>query len=245
VDGPDTLGGEGVHRFRFKGRCGPGLLTGNDSLVGGAGDDWITGGDESATLHDQNNGADTLTGGPGNDVLDTRSWSTGSTNPADLITDREAGDVVPMEDYTRPATPAEVSLGEDAYAVHRHAVLYLSINDNGTQRDVAIPGGAGDFVDPNVNNTGPRFHIHADRPSVLHMHDLDAGTFTLGEFFRNWGVTIGANHIGRYVAGNGHTFGVVVRHADGQSEALTDPYNYVIKGALDPAAGDQITVIYT
>jgi hypothetical protein len=140
-----------------------------------------------------------------------------------------------------------VALGEDAYAVHTHALLYISINDNGTQRDVAIPGGAGDFIDPDVDNTGPRFHVHDDEPNVLHMHDLAPAqtVYTLGEFFRNWGVTIGPDHIGRYVADRTHTLVVTVTHGNGQTETIADPYNYVIQGDLDPTKGDQITVTYT
>jgi hypothetical protein len=244
-DGNDTIGGDGEDRFTFQGQSAPAAEQGNDSLVGGNGDDWITGGDESATLHDQDNGADTLTGGAGNDVLDARVGIANSGNAADVITDRQSGDVVPMEDYTRPATPAEVAEGEAAYAVHKHAVIHIRINDNGTMRTVAIPAGLGDFVDPDVDNTGPRVHTHSDDTSVIHMHDLDPHVFTLGEYFRNWGVSIGADHIGRYVADRTHTLVVTVTHGNGQSETIADPYNYVIQGAAVPAQGDQITVTYS
>jgi Ca2+-binding RTX toxin-like protein len=246
-NGNDTIGGDGEDRFTFSGGSAPAAEQGNDSLIGGKGDDWITGGDESATLHDQDNGADTLSGGAGNDVLDARVGIANSGNAADVITDRQAGDIVPMEDHTRAATAAEEAQGESAYAVHKHAVLHILINDNGTQREVVIPGGVGDFIDPNVNNTGPRFHTHDGEPGVLHMHDLAPAqtVYTLGEFFRNWGVTIGANHIGRYVAGNGHALVVTVTHGNGQTETIADPYNYVIQGDLDPAKGDHITVTYT
>jgi Ca2+-binding RTX toxin-like protein len=246
--GSDTIGGDGEDRLMFKGFSAPAAEPGTDWLDGGDGDDWITGGDESATLHDQNNGRDTITGGAGDDVLDTRSWNEDSTNPADVIMDRQAGDVVPMEDYTRQATAAELARGEDAYAVHIHAKMEIFINVGGTLRQVQIPGGLGDFVDPaHPDNTSPVFHTHGDpgNDGVLHMHDLDPRTFTLGEFFRNWGVTIDANHIGRYVAGNGHTLKIVVHHANGHRQVLTDPYNYVVQGAADWHNGDFIEVTYT
>jgi Ca2+-binding RTX toxin-like protein len=246
--GNDTLGGDGEDRFQFKGFGVPAPLTGNDSLNGGDGDDWITGGDESATLHDSNNGLDTITGGTGNDILDSRGWD---TNPDDVITDRQAGDIVPMEDHTRVATAAEIAQGESAYAVHMHATLIIRINDIGTMRQVQLPTGEGDFVDPVLENTGPRFHIHPNEDGILHMHDLDPHVFMLGEFFRGWGITFDGNHIGRYVVGNGHTLTMTVQHGGvngghkPKAVANADFDSYVIQGAADPANGDIITITYT
>ena len=163
----------------------------------------------------------------------------------DVITDRGAGDIVPMENYTRPATPAEAALGEDAYAVHAHAVIHLNITDvAGVAQTVLIPAGLGDFVDPDVNDTGPRIHTHSDDTSVIHMHDLDPHVFTLGEFFRGWGVTISATNVGRYQAARGHTLTVTVTHGNGSTETIEDPYTYVIQGGEMPADGDQIVVTY-
>jgi Ca2+-binding RTX toxin-like protein len=246
--GNDTLGGDGEDRLWFKTESDPAALTGNDSLDGGDGDDWLTGGDESTTLHDQNNGLDTLTGGPGNDVLDARG---GGANPDDLITDRAAGDVVPVEDHTRAATSAELALGEAAYAVHVHATLIIQINVGGVLKQVQIPSGEGDFVDPNVANTGPALHVHsgAGEDDILHMHDLDPHVFTLGEFFRGWGVTLDATHIGRYAATNGHTLTMTVKHGGvngGQQPVANTQFgDYVIQGAEFPEDGDIITITYT
>jgi len=245
-DGNDTIGGDGEDRLPFKGLAAPAATPGNDSLNGGDGDDWITGGDESATLHDQNNGRDTITGGDGNDVLDARAWG---SNPADTITDRQTGDIVPMEDHTRVATPSEIALGEAAYAVHLHATLIININDGGQVRQVQLPAGEGDFVDPNLANTGPAFHIHPGEDGILHMHDLDPHVFTLGEFFRGWGVTFDANHIGRYVVGKGHTLTMTVKHGgvNGGHKAVANTQfgDYVIQGAAQPEDGDIITITYT
>jgi Ca2+-binding RTX toxin-like protein len=244
--GDDTIGGDGEDRFQFKGLSDPAALTGNDSLNGGDGEDWITGGDESATLHDQNNGLDTITGGAGIDILDARGFN---TNPDDVITDRQSGDIVPMEDHTRVATGAEIALGDAAYAVHMHATLIIRINDGGTMRQVQIPAGLGDFVDPNLANTGPRFHTHPGQEGILHMHDLDPHVFTLAEFFSNWGVTFDRNHIGRYVVGGGHTLTMTVKHGGvngGQQTVANNDFEaYVIQGASDPLNGDIITITYS
>jgi Ca2+-binding RTX toxin-like protein len=242
-DGNDTLGGDGEDRLWLIGRPDPVNFAGNDALHGGNGNDWLVGGRQSASLND-NNGLDTLTGGPGNDILDSRGWN-GSGNPNDVITDRAAGDVVPMENHSRQATAQEIAAGDAAYAVHLHAFLVVKINDNGVTRNVNIQPGISDFVSPTISNTTPVFHIHEDQEGVLHMHDLEPHTFTLGEFFRGWGISIGPDHIGRYVAGNGHTVTFVVKHGNGQTETLTDPYNYVIQGHANYWQGDQITITYT
>ncbi len=243
-DGRDTLGGDNEDNFFFQGDTDPANFAGNDSLDGGDGDDWLVGGRQSATLND-NNGQDTLTGGEGDDILDSRG-RVAAGNPNDTITDREAGDVVPAENFTRVATAGEIAQGENAYQVHDHADMVVQIDDgSGTLRQVNIQGGIGDFV--GAANTSPRFHVHDGQEGRLHMHDLDPATFTLGEFFRGWGVTINANHIGRYVTGNGRKveFKVVHNGGDGPTEILTDPYNYVMRGRNLFGTGDVITITYS
>jgi Ca2+-binding RTX toxin-like protein len=248
--GNDTLGGDGEDRLFFAGGVDPQDYDGNDSLNGGDGADWLVGGRQSATL-DDNNGLDTLTGGPGNDILDSRGWKAPNPNPFDVITDRQAGDIVPMEDYTRQATPAEIALGDNAYKIHNHANIILRINDGGVMKNVKVQAGIGDFVNPNVTNTSPRMHVHDAQEGRIHMHDLDAvspGTFTLGRFFRDWGVTIDQYHIGRYYVGKGHTLKFQVRHngaTSGPIETIADPYNYVIQGKNVFDTGDIITITYT
>lgn len=241
-DGDDTLGGDNEDNLFFSGLGDPGNFAGNDSLNGGNGDDWLVGGRQSETL-DDNNGRDTLTGGAGNDILDARALAV-ANNPADTITDRQAGDVVPVEDHTRTATAQEVAEGEDAYVIHDHANLFVHINDGGTMRDVVVQAGIGDFV--GGANTGPRMHVHEGQEGRIHMHDLDPHVFTLGEFFRNWGVSMGADHIGRYVSGNGHTLKFTVAHngGNGPNETIADPYNYVIRGRNLFDTGDFITITY-
>jgi Ca2+-binding RTX toxin-like protein len=243
--GNDTIGGDNEDNLFFVGLSDPGNFNGNDSLNGGDGADWLVGGRQSATL-DDNNGVDTLTGGAGNDVLDSRGWS-GSGNNNDVITDRAAGDIVPMENFTRQATAEEIAEGDNAYAVHDHADIIVKVLDNGVLRTVNVQGGIGDFVNPSVPNTSPRVHVHDGQEGRIHMHDLDdTGPFTLGEFFRNWGVSIDSTHIGRYFIGKGHTLTVQVDHngVGGPVVTIADPYNYVIQGANLFGAGDVITITY-
>jgi Ca2+-binding RTX toxin-like protein len=244
--GNDTLAGDNEDNLFFVSGSDPGNFAGNDSLDGGTGNDWLVGGKQSSTL-DDDNGADTLRGGSGNDILDARG-NPGRGNDNDTLVDREAGDIVPVETHTRQATPDEIAEGEDAYAVHDHADLVVRINDNGTLRTALVQGGIGDFTDPVLADTGPSLHVHAGQEGRIHMHDLDPRTFTLGDFFRNWGVSFSAEHIGRYVVGNGHELVVEVDHngaGGGDSEVIEDPYNYVIQGENVFGTGDVITITYT
>ena len=244
--GSDTLAGDNEDNLFFQGGSDPGNFAGNDSLDGGTGSDWLVGGRQSNTL-DDDNGADTLRGGSGNDVLDARG-NPGRGNDDDTLADREAGDVVPVETHTRQATPAEIAEGEDAYAVHDHADIVIQITgDDGVQRAVNVQGGIGDFSHPTLSDTGPSLHTHAGQEGRIHMHDLDPRTFTLGDFFRNWGVSFSSEHIGRYVAGNGRTLVVEVDHngaGGGDTEVLEDPANYVIQGTNQFGEGDVITITY-
>lgn len=240
-DGNDTVAGDGEDRLGFTGTGVLANYDGHDRLDGGVGDDWLVGGPQSLTIMDKN-GLDTLVGGAGNDILDSRGWW-GVGNDVDVITDRASGDIVPMEWHTRQLTPAEVEMGDDAYGVLERAKIVIRINDGGTVRDVVVPAGIGVFADPNLADTRPQCHTH-NADGIIYMADTAERDFTLGEFFRNWGVSISATHIGRYVAGNGRTLTWTVRHANGQTESIANPYTYVIQGNFDPAQGDLITVTY-
>jgi Ca2+-binding RTX toxin-like protein len=244
--GNDTLAGDGEDRLVFQGDAAPVDFGGNDSLDGGTGNDWLVGGKQSNTL-DDDNGTDTLRGGSGDDILDARG-NPGRGNPDDVLADRETGDIVPVEDHTRAATAAEQAAGDAAYVTHTHANLVVQIDDGGVTKDVIVQAGIGEFTDPNVANTGPAFHVHTGQEGRLHMHDLEPHVYTLGEFFRVWGVSMSADHIGRYVAGNGHTLTFTVDHDNAGPEApvtIEDPYNYVIQGQNTFDTGDLITITYT
>ncbi|HYE20433.1 MAG TPA: calcium-binding protein [Tepidisphaeraceae bacterium] len=244
--GDDTLGGDNEDVLFIQGGANPTNFAGNDSLDGGDGNDWLVGGRQSITLND-NNGQDTLTGGAGNDVLDDRGWQNAGGNPDDVITDRAAGDIVPRENHTRVATAQEISDGEDAYAVHDHADLIVKIDTDGDGdlEDVVLQGGIGDFQSRTLANTFARLHVHSGQEGRIHFHDLEAGTITLGEFFRSWGVTLSATHIGRFVIGNGKTLTVTVKHGPaGAVQEIADPVNYVIDGDNIFGQGDIITITY-
>jgi len=244
-DGNDTLGGDNEDVLFIQGQTEPTNFAGNDSLNGGEGNDWLVGGRQSITLND-NNGLDTLTGGAGNDILDTRGWAN-SGNAFDVLTDRAAGDIVPFENHTRVATQQEINAGESAYAVHEHSDLIVKIDTDGdgTLENVVLQGGIGDFQDPNVANTFARLHVHTGQEGRIHFHDLEAGTITLGEFFRSWGVTFSSTHIGRFIIGNGHTLSVTVKHGpSGTVQTIADPINYVIQGDNIFGEGDIITITY-
>lgn len=222
--GNDTLGGDANENLWFKGQPLPNFQTGNDSLNGGSGNDWLLGGFNSDTLHGQDPGRDTLTGGSGNDILDARGAST--------ITDRQSSDIVPVEDHHGPVKP-----GQD-YAVHGHAHLSVQIKVGRKYKQLNIPIGVGDFA------AAPVFHTHENN-GTLHMHDMVKRQFTLGEFFRNWGVPLSATNIGPYVANAKRPLVMRVKH-EGQRrfQRVTNFTDYAIQGSDDPAGGDTIIIRY-
>lgn len=244
-DGHDTLGGDGEDRIQIDNEPRYAATPGNDLLNGGHGNDWITGGNESRSRHDENNGKDTLIGGAGNDILDSRGWNRNSNNPFDVILDREAGDIVPMQNYTRPATAAELKLGDKAFDHWYRARIFVNLLDKGFIKDAVIDGGIGDFVDPNRTDTFSRMYIGMNAPNEIQMRDLDPRGYTLGEFFRNWGITFSKTHIGRYVVSGGRTLSFYVKRSDsGKGRLITDPYNYVIRPSSDLSTGDHIIITY-
>ncbi|MGE5612557.1 MAG: calcium-binding protein [Bacillota bacterium] len=222
--GNDTLGGDANEDLWFKGQTLPNFQTGDDSLNGGSGNDWLLGGFNSDTLRNQNPGRDTLTGGSGNDILDARG--------ASIITDRRAGDIVPTEDHHGPVKPGQ------NYAVHIHAHLRVQIKVGGKYQDVNIPSGVGNFA------AAPVFHTH-DNIGTLHMHDMVKRQFTLGEFFRNWGVPLSATNIGPYIADAKHPLVMLVKH-EGQRrfQRVSNFTDYAIRGSDNPDLGDNIIIRY-
>jgi hypothetical protein len=222
--GNDTLGGDANENLWFKGQSLPNFQTGDDSLNGGSGNDWLLGGFNSDTLRGQNPGRDTLTGGSGNDILDARG--------ASIITDRQSGDIVPTEDHHGPVKPGQ------NYAIHMHAHLSVQIKVGGKYQQVNIPIGVGDFA------ASPVFHTH-DTIGTLHMHDMVKRQFTLGEFFRNWGVPLSSTNIGPYIADAKHPLVMLVKH-QGQRrfQRVSSFTDYVIRGSDNPDLGDNIIIRY-
>lgn len=194
--GNDTLGGANEDAFWFYGKRAPAAsVSGRDSIVCGSGNDWVVG-DDSLQIH----APATIVAGSGQDTLDARD--------SDVIVGRKPGDVVPTEDtYGTPAP------GQTQFAIHTHAVINIYINDNGAKRRVHIVDGVGNF---NAHGAFyaqgiPKGTANPYPPGILlHMRDVVVRQFALGEFFRNWGVSFDANHIGRYIVGNGHTLTMTV-----------------------------------
>jgi Ca2+-binding RTX toxin-like protein len=208
-DGSDTILGEAGHDY-IHGGAGNDLLiggAGNDTIIGGAGDDALTGGagndvlagDEEAHLPTASQpevtvvgndvlsggvgddtllahtGTDTLTGGPGNDVFDDRG-------AAHVLTDRGAGDERVAEELTYTG----------AAAVERDIILSIFVDGEQVQipEDAGtLPGGTSVARVVEAQDGGAarvRFSDTADRP------------FTLGEFFRAWGIPFDDTGVGRH-----------------------------------------------
>jgi hypothetical protein len=92
----------------------------------------------------------------------------------DAAEDATAEDVVPARD----------TAGAGPFAVQQTATLVLSLPPTaagGLGVVTPLPDGPGKFA-------GSTFYADAD--GTLHMKDTVARQFTLGEFFRNWGVPV-------------------------------------------------------
>jgi hypothetical protein len=117
-------------------------------------------------------------------------------------------------------------LGEEGSAVHIHAHLDIIVNGSAIQ----VPADIG--VDDARQKISP-LHSH-DTTGVIHIESPTPTTFTLGQFFSEWQVSLAADHIGGLVADNSHHLKVYVngtRH-DG------DPAGIVL------AAHDEIAIVY-
>jgi probable HAF family extracellular repeat protein len=173
--GDDTLGGD----QGFAGDLAN-LATqfpGDDLLDGGRGRDHLLGSRESVTFADDN-GTDTMTGGAGGDVIDARG--------DDVASDVTADDVVPVRQR----------IGTGALAVQQSATLTITASANERHVRVGLlplPAGTGQY------NGSP---MYLDAGGVLRMQDTVDRRFTLGEFFRNWGVPIGRRRFGRFFNAN-------------------------------------------
>jgi hypothetical protein len=117
-------------------------------------------------------------------------------------------------------------LGEEGNAVHIHAHLDVIINGTAVQ----VPADIG--VDEARQKISP-LHSH-DSTGVIHIESPTPTTFTLGEFFTEWQVSLSSTHIGALTADDTHHLKVYVNGTlrDG------DPAGIVL------AAHDEIAIIY-
>jgi hypothetical protein len=117
-------------------------------------------------------------------------------------------------------------LGEEGNAVHIHAHLDVVINGTAVQ----VPSDIG--VDDARQKISP-LHSH-DTTGVIHIESPTPTTFTLGQFFTEWEVSLAADHIGSLTADDTHHLKAYVNGTlhDG------DPAGIVL------AAHDEIAIIF-
>jgi hypothetical protein len=117
-------------------------------------------------------------------------------------------------------------LGEEGTAMHIHAHLDIAINGAAAQ----VPADIG--IDVARQKISP-LHTH-DTTGVIHVESPTAATFTLGQFFSEWQVSLAADHIGGLTADSTHHLNVYVNgtRRDG------DPAGIVL------AAHDEIAIVY-
>lgn len=184
-------------------------LQGGPTVPSTFGDDLLVGGvgDDSILAH---SGIDTLRGGLGSDVFDARSVAD------DLTDDNPQTDTIPAEDVFNEA---------DAESLE----ITLNINVGGTP--VVIPANAGDF------SSGKSVAHAKDSNGTIEFRDNVSRSFTLGEFFKQWGVTFDGNDIGRFSTADGHALTMEVTR-EGVTTPSADFQNLVVQD------GDVITIDY-
>jgi Ca2+-binding RTX toxin-like protein len=244
--GNDTMGGDKEDRLNF---LDPNLTSNqqgikkqngeDDVLDGGAGDDWLLGGIESdydprfteggedpKPFDPGSNGQDTMTGGPGNDVIDARGRD-------DTITDKEAGDIVPIERYINHI-PNPEEFEDDDYAFHDHFHMQILVDGE----NIEMPRGLSEFADVD-NDRFPLLHKHWDPDNLeiqlhqIHIHSVDPTPIRGRDVFQGWGVSFSDRHIGQYRVKRGETITVSF---NGNDMSITEFANQVV------GDGDDIVV---
>jgi hypothetical protein len=118
-------------------------------------------------------------------------------------------------------------LGEEGNAVHIHAHLDIIVNG----APVQVPADIG--IDNARQKISP-LHSH-DTTGVIHIESPTApATFTLGQFFTEWQVSLAADHIGGLVADSTHQLKAYVNGKPNTG----DPAGIVL------AAHDEIAIVY-
>jgi hypothetical protein len=133
----------------------------------------------------------------------------------------------PADASTAVAAAGLPMLGEEGSALHIHA--HLDIIVNGTP--VQVPADIG--VDDARQKISP-LHSH-DTTGVIHIESPNkTDTFTLGQFFTEWQVSLAADHIGGLTADANHHLKVYVNG----TPRTGDPAGIVL------AAHDEIAIMY-
>jgi Ca2+-binding RTX toxin-like protein len=212
--GNDVLAGDSEDTLVFSGQP-PFDIIGNDNLNGGDGNDWLLGGTRVAfggsTPFFTDNGQDTFTGGPGNDIIDK-----GGND--DTVTDEDADgfdDFIPVEDQARVQ---EGGPGD----VHTHVIIKVKVRKGSSYKNVLVMPDIG-FFGPNGAGDLSNLHTH-DASGLIH-YEAAAGSpsYSLLEFFRVWGISMDKNHVGRFIPPPGKKVTMVVTRG-GKSSLVSGKY---------------------
>ncbi len=224
-----------------------------DTLDGGDGNDWLLSerrvtiqrNDPSTSADDvwffASNGADTFTGGPGNDIIDIGANQHGSTINDDTITDEQPGDFVPLREA--PAY-SEANPGD----VHTHVTLRIRVRSGSGYKNIIVPADLGHFS-PKIF---AGLHTH-DRPSpqqlplppganIIHYEAPgNSPAYRLSEFFRTVGISFNSAHLGRFLppAGKKMSLWITRNGRTFQSKAFE---KFVPIGNNFPQLGDLIEI---
>jgi hypothetical protein len=117
-----------------------------------------------------------------------------------------------------------LSIGPMGMAEHYHAHLDIFVNGK------PVPVAADIGIDPQTGAM-TALHIH-DASGVLHIEAATRGdTYTLGQIFKEWGVTLTSSQIGALRTGNGTTLATYVNG----KQVNGDPAAIVLKPHLQVA----------
>ena len=133
----------------------------------------------------------------------------------------------PADPSAAAATAGLPMLGSEGSALHIHA--HLDVLANGTP--VEVPADLG--IDVPAQKISP-LHTH-DTTGVIHVESpMKSATFTLGQFFDEWQVSLAADHLGGLTTDGTHQLKVYV---NGKVQS-GDPTNIVL------TAHDEIAIVY-
>ena len=117
-------------------------------------------------------------------------------------------------------------LGSEGSTEHIHVHLDILVDG----KAVTVPELVG--IDENAGTISP-LHTH-DTSGVIHIESPQVSTFSLGQFFTEWNVTLSATQLGGYTTGNGNTLRAYVN-----GKLITgDP------AAITFTAHDEIALVY-
>ncbi|HWC78977.1 MAG TPA: hypothetical protein VG756_03340 [Pseudonocardiaceae bacterium] len=117
-------------------------------------------------------------------------------------------------------------LGAEGTAEHIHVHLDITVDG----RAVTVPQLVG--IDETAGSISP-LHTH-DTSGVIHIESPKVSTFSLGQFFTEWDVTLSATQLGGYPTGNGNSLRAYVNG----KQVSGDP------AAITFTAHDEIALVY-